>query len=105
MTHPIDKYVATNIATPEQIAEFNRFCLDSPDFIPGAFKGAWWTSPPKPKTITLDVEDLTAILDTLHALGEFVGASSHRHDAQIAAGIAHHTVVSLSDKHNLPEAQ
>lgn len=114
---PTVTIVETMIALPEQRKAFAEFCAESAFPIPSApirrafscteqqraDAGNQWTPQPKPKAIILDADDLSAILDTLHALGEFVGASSHRTDAQIAAGIAHHTVVSLSDKHDLPE--
>jgi hypothetical protein len=114
---PTTTIVETMIALPKQRKAFAEFCAESAFPIPNApvrralscteqqraDAGHRWMPLPKPKPVTLDAEDLSAILDTLHALGEFVGASSHRTDAQIAAGIAHHTVVSLRDKHDLPE--
>lgn len=102
MPHPIAAYVATNLSTPDQLADFYAFCEESPDFVPGKPR---WSPLPKPQAVTLDVEDVAAILDAIRALADVVAASSHRVDAQAAAGIVHHTVVTLSGKHDLPEAQ
>lgn len=100
MTHPIAAYVETNLSTPDQLAEFYASCEEYPYFTSGTPR---WSPLPKPRAVTVDVEDLTAILDAIRALADVVAASSHRHDAQVAAGIVHHTVVSLSSKHDLPE--